>query len=58
MEGSVQDLVIEDGRCRGVKLKEGTLNSETVVLTTGTFLGGQCFIGHEMMPAGRFMRQD
>ena len=34
------------------------LNSKAVVLTTGTFLGGQCYIGKEMYPAGRFMRQN
>lgn len=28
------------------------------MLTTGTFLGGVCWIGDEAMEAGRFMRQN
>ena len=41
VEGSVHDLIVEDGVCVGISLKDGTkLRSKSVVITTGTFLGG------------------
>ena len=44
--GSVKDLIIEDGLCRGVTLESGeALRSSKVIITTGTFLGGRCYIG-------------
>jgi len=44
--GSVHDLIIEDGRCKGIILENGErLRADSVVLTTGTFLGGRCYIG-------------
>ena len=58
VEGSVQDLMVEKGECVGVTMQDGTqLRAKSVVLTTGTFLGGVCWIGDEAIPAGRFMRQ-
>lgn len=58
-QGSVHDLVVEDGRCVGVQMDDGVqLRAKTVVLTTGTFLGANCHIGHEVFPAGRFMRHN
>jgi tRNA uridine 5-carboxymethylaminomethyl modification enzyme len=56
-ESSVHDLIVEQGRCVGIIDEEGVhLRAKSVVLTSGTFLGGQCHIGLESMPAGRFMR--
>lgn len=44
--GSVHDLIIEDGKCAGVVMQSGEhLRSDKVVITTGTFLGGRCYIG-------------
>ena len=44
--GSVHDLIIEDGRCKGIILENGEhIRSHNVILTTGTFLGGRCYIG-------------
>lgn len=58
-EGSVEDLLVSDDICKGVKLTDNsTICASSVVLTTGTFLGGQCFIGSESMAAGRFMRHN
>ena len=58
-EGNVNDLIVEkDGTCGGIVMSNGTqLRSSAVVLTAGTFLGGEVFIGDsEKFSAGRFMR--
>ena len=53
-QGSVVDLVVADGRVRGVVTQAGlTFGAATVVLTTGTFLGGLIHIGLENHPGGR-----
>ena len=53
-EGSVEDLIIENNKVRGVCLKGGDkLKGERVVLTTGTFLGGIMHTGFEQKPGGR-----
>lgn len=56
--GSVFDLIIENGECKGLVLEDGTrLRSEAVVITAGTFLKGKCYIGKdEVVPAGRHLR--
>ncbi|MEB3168288.1 MAG: tRNA uridine-5-carboxymethylaminomethyl(34) synthesis enzyme MnmG, partial [Synechococcaceae cyanobacterium] len=42
------------GRVTGVRTYFGSLYAaEAVVLTTGTFLGGRIWVGHQSMPAGR-----
>eukprot|EP00347_Sterkiella_histriomuscorum_P005065 403358035 len=57
--GSVHDLIIEDGECRGIVLENGEkLRASNVILTTGTFLGGRCYIGQKQISAGRFMRNE
>jgi tRNA uridine 5-carboxymethylaminomethyl modification enzyme len=53
-EGSAEDLVIENGRVRGVVLADGsTLTCGAVVITTGTFLRGLIHLGEKTWPAGR-----
>ena len=52
--GAAEDLVIQAGRVVGVVLADGSeIRSATVVLTTGTFLGGLIHIGERKIPAGR-----
>ncbi|XP_057320452.1 protein MTO1 homolog, mitochondrial [Microplitis mediator] len=55
-ESSVEDLILQRdfNKCCGIILQDGTkIFSETVVITTGTFLKGQINIGLEKRPAGR-----
>ena len=53
-EGSVEDLIIENNKVKGVCLSDGDrLKGERVVLTTGTFLGGIMHTGVEQKPGGR-----
>jgi tRNA uridine 5-carboxymethylaminomethyl modification enzyme len=52
--GAVEDLVVEAGVCKGVILADGTsIRSKSIVLTTGTFLGGMIHLGQRSWPAGR-----
>tara|TARA_R110002096_G_scaffold67968_2_gene164288 strand:+ start:2088 stop:3947 length:1860 start_codon:yes stop_codon:yes gene_type:complete len=54
----VEDLILEDGRCVGVTDASGRVyRAGSVVLTTGTFLGGMIHRGLERIPAGRFGEQ-
>ncbi|MGM0561484.1 MAG: tRNA uridine-5-carboxymethylaminomethyl(34) synthesis enzyme MnmG [Pseudomonadota bacterium] len=54
LEGSVEDLLMQDGQCEGVVTADGrVLKSGSVVLTTGTFLRGLIHIGDRKIPAGR-----
>ena len=52
---TVEDLVIENGQCLGVRLSTGREIhcSGGVILTTGTFLRGCINIGMDKYPAGR-----
>jgi len=53
-QGSVVDLLVDRGRVRGVVTQAGlTFGATTVVLTTGTFLGGLIHVGLENHPGGR-----
>lgn len=48
-QGTVTSLLIEEGKVQGVILKTGRVyRSKAVILTTGTYLGGQVFIGLEV----------
>ena len=54
LQGSADDLVLESGRIRGVRASSGLeLRARAVVLTVGTFLGGQIHVGGERRPGGR-----
>jgi tRNA uridine 5-carboxymethylaminomethyl modification enzyme len=53
-ENAAADLTLKDGRISGVVTEDGTqYESGSVVLTTGTFLGGLIHIGQRKIPAGR-----
>ncbi|MBV8197895.1 MAG: tRNA uridine-5-carboxymethylaminomethyl(34) synthesis enzyme MnmG [Candidatus Eremiobacteraeota bacterium] len=53
--GMVEDLIVTAGRARGVHCSDGTrLRSKSVILATGTFLGGRSFRGNDIRPEGRF----
>lgn len=53
-EGDVDALVIDGGRATGVVLGDGArIAGRTVVLATGTFLGGRMFRGDERHEGGR-----
>ena len=53
-EGSVEDLTIEGNKVKGVCLSGGEkVNSDKVILTTGTFLGGIMHVGLEQKQGGR-----
>ena len=51
---SCDDLIVEDGAARGVVTQSGIrFLSKTVVLTTGTFLGGVIHVGMQNYSGGR-----
>ena len=53
-EAMVTGLVVEDAAIRGVRTYFGsTYSAGAVLLTAGTFLGGQIWVGHQSMSAGR-----
>jgi len=53
VEGSVDDLVVKDGRAIGVMVDGELAEAGAVVLATGTFLNGMIHIGDERIAAGR-----
>lgn len=54
VEGEVADLIMDGNRTVGILLADGrTIQSATVIVTTGTFLGGVVHIGMKSFPAGR-----
>jgi len=53
-ERAVDDLLVENGRVRGVLTAQGErFTAATVVLTVGTFLGGRILVGEDERPGGR-----
>ena len=53
-QASVNALLVEDGRCVGVRDQMGNEGrARAVVLTTGTFLNGVVHLGDRQTPAGR-----
>jgi tRNA uridine 5-carboxymethylaminomethyl modification enzyme len=53
LEAEVVDLLVEDNKICGVNTTLGKLKAHSVVLTTGTFLGGLIHVGEDTRPAGR-----
>jgi tRNA uridine 5-carboxymethylaminomethyl modification enzyme len=54
IEGEASELIAEQNKITGVKLKDGTyLNAQAVVLTTGTFLRGLMHTGSVQTVGGR-----
>ena len=53
-EGKVKDFTIEKNKIKNVIIEnDNSIKAKSVVLTTGTFLGGLIHIGNERIPAGR-----
>ena len=53
-QDSVVDLELAGDRVKTILTRTGVkISARTVVLTTGTFLGGRIFIGHEQHEGGR-----
>ncbi len=53
-EAAVEGLIIADNRINGVILADGSkISAAAVVLTTGTFLNGVMFTGHQTTEGGR-----
>ena len=53
MEGIVEDLIIEENKISGVKLKNGEkIYCKSVILTTGTYLKANILIGSENTESG------
>jgi len=54
VEGEADELLVAEGRLRGVRLSNGReLTAGAVVVTTGTFLRGLIHLGEKNWPAGR-----
>lgn len=59
IEASVSDLSVVNGKINGIYVnKTEKIESDSVILTTGTFLGGRIHIGPESWAAGRMMRSE
>eukprot|EP00981_Chlorochromonas_danica_P012946 scaffold5597_cov159-Ochromonas_danica.AAC.2 len=60
IEASAEDLLFADEKesiIAGVKTQDGReISVKSVVITTGTFLRGKCYLGRTSYPAGRHMR--
>jgi tRNA uridine 5-carboxymethylaminomethyl modification enzyme len=55
LPGLVEDILVEGDAVRGVVCADGTrVKGKTVVLATGTFLGGKSFRGDVVQAEGRF----
>ena len=53
-QDTVTDFIFSDSRISGVRTTTGAIfNSQAVILTAGTFLGGKMFIGRTMFEGGR-----
>ena len=52
-QGMVEQLIVEDGVCKGVITQTGAiLHAKTVVITTGTFLRGEIIMGELKYSSG------
>lgn len=53
VQGMVEELIVEDGVCKGIITKTGAeYYATTVVLTTGTYLRGKVILGELMYESG------
>ena len=53
-EGIASSLLFENQKIVGVRTSDGQIfNSQAVILTAGTFLGGRLFIGRQTLTGGR-----
>ncbi|MFY9113925.1 MAG: tRNA uridine-5-carboxymethylaminomethyl(34) synthesis enzyme MnmG, partial [Dethiobacteria bacterium] len=51
-EGSVEEIIVEEGTVRGVRTRGGSFYAgRTVVLATGVYLRSEIFVGHNHFPA-------
>lgn len=54
VESEAKELIIEEGRCAGVVLEDGSrIRSKAVVMTTGTFMKAIIFLGLQRLSGGR-----
>ncbi len=54
IEGAVEGLIFETNKVTGITLSDNTVfKAKAVVLTSGTFLNGVMFVGHETSIGGR-----
>ena len=54
IQGMVTDLIIEDGKAVGVKIREGVeYRAKMIILATGTFMRGLIHIGENHFSGGR-----
>ena len=54
IQGMVTDLIIEDGKAVGVRIREGVeYRAKMIILATGTFMGGLIHIGENHFSGGR-----
>lgn len=52
-QGLAEDLIVEDGVCKGIVTKTGAeFRAKAVVLTTGTYLRGKVILGELMYESG------
>ncbi|MBQ7660324.1 MAG: tRNA uridine-5-carboxymethylaminomethyl(34) synthesis enzyme MnmG [Alphaproteobacteria bacterium] len=55
IEGAAESLILSGNNVQGVVLSNGEkIEAKAVVLTTGTFLNGVMFVGHQTTAGGRF----
>ena len=46
VQGMVEQLIVEDGVCKGIVTQTGAVyRAKTVVITTGTYLRGEIILG-------------
>lgn len=53
MEALCEDIIVSDNKISGIKLEDGTIiNTDILILTTGTYLQSQILMGSEKTPSG------